>query len=111
MKTTERIPWDVLGVPEGATLDDARHAFRRLARQIHPDYGGDALQFAALVDAYREVEAVVTRRRKVATPYDWATVAASPSRSWAEMPSPGSRPRNRPDFAAVLRTAMARQAA
>jgi DnaJ like chaperone protein len=30
-------PWDVLGVPPGASLEEARAAWRRLVRETHPD--------------------------------------------------------------------------
>lgn len=30
-------PYDVLGLPEGATLDEAKAAWRRLVRESHPD--------------------------------------------------------------------------
>ena len=38
-------PFEVLGVPKGATADDIRRAFRRLARETHPDQGGDPAAF------------------------------------------------------------------
>jgi molecular chaperone DnaJ len=35
--TTPRDPYDVLGVPRDATEHDVKKAFRRLARELHPD--------------------------------------------------------------------------
>jgi hypothetical protein len=46
--------WLVLGVTQDATLDDVETAFKRLARQHHPDVGGDHDRMARL-SAAREV--------------------------------------------------------
>ena len=35
--TTQRDYYDILGVPRNATADDIKKAFRRRAREIHPD--------------------------------------------------------------------------
>jgi hypothetical protein len=40
-----------LGVPFGASPQDVDRAFRRLARQLHPDHGGDAAHFRELAQA------------------------------------------------------------
>ena len=37
MATSQRGYYDILGVPRGATADDIKKAFRRRAREIHPD--------------------------------------------------------------------------
>lgn len=37
MATTERDYYEVLGIPRNATQDDIKKAYRRLARQYHPD--------------------------------------------------------------------------
>ncbi len=50
--------WLVLGVKQDATLDQVEEAFRRLAREHHPDVGGDHDRMAELTrarDAAREV--------------------------------------------------------
>jgi hypothetical protein len=58
----EASAWDVLGLPRGAGKDDVKRAYRRLAREVHPDLhprASDAerralqTRFVALTDAYR----------------------------------------------------------
>lgn len=41
----------LLGVPPGASRQDVEQAFRALAKTQHPDRGGDADRFAALLAA------------------------------------------------------------
>jgi hypothetical protein len=114
MDTSGRIPWAVLGIAEGASFDDARRAFRRLAKAAHPDLGGDPAIFASLVDAFRTVAAVRTRptgtptpcapRLRPVTPYDWANLPPTPApRIWAEKaPDRPSATRPAPCFADIL---------
>jgi DnaJ-class molecular chaperone len=40
MATTERDYYQILGLPRGASADDIKKAYRRLARQYHPDLHG-----------------------------------------------------------------------
>lgn len=59
-----------LGLAEGAQSNEIRQAFRALSRVTHPDTGGDAVRFAAVVRAYRWLQHVGlvrddTRRRAV----------------------------------------------
>jgi hypothetical protein len=123
MDTSGRIPWAVLGIPESASFDDARRAFRALVKTAHPDAGGDPAVFAALVDAFNAVTAQTSgrprppvaapARRHRATPYDWANRPVAPApRVWAEK-APARRPA-RPDvprFADVLARQLAGQGA
>lgn len=43
--------WQVLGLPEGATLDQAEARYRELVKQHHPDRGGDPARFNEIADA------------------------------------------------------------
>jgi hypothetical protein len=43
-----------LGVSRDATVDQIKSAFRQLARQMHPDAGGNAGDFARLREAYEQ---------------------------------------------------------
>ncbi len=46
--------YDILGVSKGATDDDIKRAFRKLAHQYHPDKpGGDAEKFKEINQAYQ----------------------------------------------------------
>jgi DnaJ-class molecular chaperone len=42
-----RQPFDVLGLQHGASLEDARRAYRQLAKELHPDKNGSALALEA----------------------------------------------------------------
>lgn len=71
----------ILGVSRGASPDEIKRAFRRLARRHHPDVSNepDAARFREIVEAYETLSD--ERRRRV---YD-ARLAAD-SRQWAERP-------------------------
>jgi hypothetical protein len=46
-----------LGLESSATVIDVKRAFRERAKKTHPDMGGDAAQFRALVERYERVMA------------------------------------------------------
>jgi molecular chaperone DnaJ len=64
--TTRRDYYEVLGVGRGASVDDVKKAFRRLARELHPDVSNapDADErFKEVVEAYEVLSS--TERREL----------------------------------------------
>ena len=49
----------LLGIERGATKREIKNAYRRQARKLHPDGGGDDAAFTRLHDAYRRLLASV----------------------------------------------------
>jgi molecular chaperone DnaJ len=45
--------YDILGVPENASQEEIKAAFRELAKKYHPDRGGDPEMFKKILEAYR----------------------------------------------------------
>lgn len=53
----------VLGITSDATLDDIKEAYRRLAKEFHPDhYGDNHSPFLAIQEAYSVLSDPVRRR-------------------------------------------------
>lgn len=50
-------PYEILGLEPGASQDEVRRAFRKLAREHHPDSGGNGAIFRLIVDAYETLKA------------------------------------------------------
>ena len=44
--------YKTLGVPRSATASEIKKAFRKLAREHHPDAGGDEAKFKEINEAY-----------------------------------------------------------
>jgi len=82
--TFEIDPHDVLGVPEGATLEEIRDAYRRKAKQHHPDAGGETWAFRILSQSYETLSAA--RVTKAA----WTEFAARPTATRVVPPEPES---------------------
>ena len=84
---TGRNPWVVLGVAEDAPYHELQSAFRRRVKQTHPDSGGDAGEFATVVEAFDVVRrAVPASPRRVPappTPYDRWLRPHFQGRSWS----------------------------
>ena len=116
-------PRAVLGLPLDVTRGEAQRAFRRLARQTHPDVGGDTAEFRAVAGAWADLVAVLPpdqpvpapRRGPAQSPHARAYRPPSSRVVWAETrPSAGVAPiratRTGPDFATVLQAEVARLA-
>ena len=104
-------PRVVLGLPLDANRAEAQRAFRRLAKQTHPDAGGDPAAFRAVTGAWAQLGPVLPheRRRPALSPHAEAYRVRVSRVVWAEA-RPPARP-VRPDFATLLRAEMTRLAA
>ncbi len=49
-------PFTILEVPQGASLEECRKAYKRLAMKHHPDRGGDIEKFQQIKRAYEFLE-------------------------------------------------------
>ena len=49
-------PYEQLELETGAPWEQVQSAYRRLAKEHHPDRGGDADQFRAIKDAYEQLK-------------------------------------------------------
>ncbi|NBB89631.1 MAG: DnaJ domain-containing protein, partial [Spirochaetes bacterium] len=106
-----RDPYDILGVPRNAGDEEIRRAYRRLAKQEHPDTdGGDENYFCRLNDAYESIRTPARRlaqaRERGRADRQSSTGAGAASRrpAWWSPPGggapgtargPGGRPRGR----------------
>ncbi len=45
----------LLGLPAYAGIRDIKRRFRKLAKKYHPDHGGDAEQFIAMIEVYERL--------------------------------------------------------
>jgi molecular chaperone DnaJ len=64
MATTERDYYEILGIGRGASERDVKRAFRRLARELHPDVSdepGAEERFREVVEAYEVLSKTETR--------------------------------------------------
>lgn len=57
-QTSEKKWWDVLGVSPRASDEEIKEAYRKLARQHHPDNGGSADRMAVINAAYEQSKQV-----------------------------------------------------
>jgi hypothetical protein len=86
-------PFDVLGVGPDATLDEVRAARRRLARDLHPDVGGEPDAMRRVNIAFEAVVAHLTGRRPLRRPETAAPAPGAPP-----PPAPATSHRGRVPF-------------
>jgi hypothetical protein len=98
----------VLGLPLDATRGEAQRAFRRLAKQTHPDFGGSTAAFRAVAGAWAELTRVLPPDRPPAavSPHVRAYQAPTSHVLWTE-----TRPPARRDFRTIFDAELARLAA
>ena len=101
-------PRAVLGLPLDATRGEAQRAFRRLAKQTHPDFGGSATDFRAVAGAWAALTSALPPDRTAApvSPHVRAYQAPASQVLWAE-----TRPPVRRDFRTIFEAELSRLAA
>jgi hypothetical protein len=76
-------PFAALGLPNTATLDEVRAARRRLAKQLHPDHGGDPAAMRELNSTFDAAVKSLLHRDKPVEPADIVRVPAADQASRA----------------------------
>jgi hypothetical protein len=84
-------PFATLGLDRTATIAQLRAARRRLARELHPDHGGDALQMQQVNAAFDAALAELTAPRQPAPAVRAPRRRASPRPAPRPAPPPRSR--------------------
>ena len=59
---SQQTPYQILGVSPRASLEEIKRRYRTLAKEHHPDKGGDPKVFARIVNAYETLGDPVQRR-------------------------------------------------
>jgi len=75
----EKDYYSILGAGETASQDEIERLYKRLARQHHPDRGGDAEEMKAINEAYRVLGNAASRRD-----YDRNAAKRRPKDSWQQ---------------------------
>jgi hypothetical protein len=80
--TFDADPYRTLGLPRGASTDEVKHAYRRLAKQFHPDSAGERAlpRFLAIQSAYEQLVGVTERGRSPRPPMRTGTPRPSTAR-------------------------------
>ncbi|UCR88266.1 J domain-containing protein [Mycetocola spongiae] len=95
----DRTPYEVLGVAASVTEEELRRAYRRAARQTHPDTGGSAVAFREVQLAWERVGTAEAR-----SAYDRGSLSSvpgeEPATAWStggagRQPQRDSRPKAR----------------
>ena len=96
-------PYEVLGVPSTASTDDLRRAYRRLARETHPDLGGTAAAFRDLQRAWQLVGTPEARAEydrgagaRASSPAGGARPTGSSAPGWSPPPRDPARTDSKP---------------
>src|SRR5436305_6715597 len=92
----ERDPYQVLGLPRSASLEDVKRAYRGLAKANHPDAAGEAAlpRFLAIQAAYEQIAGGGATRPAAARPSSRPS-AADADRAGATHRAYGARSRSR----------------
>lgn len=88
-------PYEVLGVDAAATQHDLRRAYRRLARETHPDLGGTPERFRQVQLAWERVGTPEDRARYDSSSRSGRPAADDQGPAWAPTP-PRRRPESKP---------------
>ena len=90
--------YKTLGVPRNATQDEIKKAFRKLARQHHPDAGGDEAKFKEINEAYEVLSDEKKRNlydqygtaSESQIPHGWEGLGGQPGGGYADFSGFGS---------------------
>jgi curved DNA-binding protein CbpA len=103
-------PYEVLGIPRDASRQTAREAYRRLAKQFHPDLADDAAaneRMRRVNEAWRLLSRP-TRRARPTPSAEWHPASGDRSRPFRQWPeatryqrTAPRRPEVRPDTGSV----------